>query len=107
MRVLFLQLLVLLVVAVHGWAPASHVRAPTSFLGSSTIHSSSSTEPPTDDYDDWYADFDPSEYEHLDNTNRNNRGSSSASGGGGGNHDYTRDTQADNSNRECGNSRIV
>jgi cysteinyl-tRNA synthetase len=69
----------------------NHARAPLSFLGTSTTILFSET---TDDYDDWYADFDPSEYEQLD-TNRNNRG---RTGGGGGDHDYTRDLQADNSN---------
>lgn len=68
-----------------------------------------------DDYDDWYADFDPAEYENLNNSNGNgssqgggyssggSNGSSSGparrtgGGGGGSNHDYTRD-ESDSSN---------
>lgn len=48
----------------------------------------------TDDYDDWYADFDPSDYEKHDNSNQGQ----SYGGNRSGDHDYTRDTSVDNSN---------
>jgi len=90
------------------------------------LSSSSSSSNDGDDYDDWYADFDPSVYEPYNNNNNNNddsfasssydgRGGYGRRGGGGGGgygrsrdggrrrqgnggHDYTRDLDADNSN---------
>jgi len=44
----------------------------------------------TDDYDDWYADFDPADYEDVGGGSRNNVFI--------GGHDYKRDTSADRSN---------
>lgn len=50
----------------------------------------------TDDYDEWYADFDPSQFDEPDPPKQQFRGG--GGGGGGGGHDYTRDIDADNSN---------
>ena len=44
-----------------------------------------------DEYDDWYADFDPSEYQSYGNEYNNKSTSNSG-------HDYARDTSRDNSN---------
>eukprot|EP00526_Cylindrotheca_closterium_P007694 CAMPEP_0113638218 /NCGR_PEP_ID=MMETSP0017_2-20120614/20011_1 /TAXON_ID=2856 /ORGANISM="Cylindrotheca closterium" /LENGTH=668 /DNA_ID=CAMNT_0000549295 /DNA_START=47 /DNA_END=2053 /DNA_ORIENTATION=- /assembly_acc=CAM_ASM_000147 len=54
------------------------------------------TETETDNYDDWYSDFDPSEFEGKTQGTRSS--SSSSSSGGNVHHDYERDVAADNSN---------
>ena len=99
-------------------SPASLIMASSSSFSSPLFLSSSNQE--GDEYDDWYADFDPSDYE-VYNKNENTYGNDNADyyndrgrGGGGGGyggrrnqkynnysnggHDYTRDDSVDSSN---------
>lgn len=63
---------------------------PTTPSSGTTL--SAGSEGGTDDYDEWYADFDPSQFDEPDPAPKQQfRGS-------GGGHDYTRDVAADNSN---------
>ena len=57
-----------------------------------------SSQEESDDYDDWYADFDPSEYESLDNYSKNQGNGYGGNNDRSADHDYTRDTSIDNSN---------
>ena len=100
--------------------PTTRAFVKNSFTTGTSLQSS--TDKKADDYDDWYSDFDPSKFDEpasapapsrFDDVPRRDsggdrggsRGAPSRGGGGGygggagsGGHDYSRDTNADNSN---------